>query len=170
MNPWLLSCGWKTHWLTLPFCIFRNKRNKPLLNFIRSRLSSGFSTLIAGTIITVVGQVLLITALSFPSCKMSRHVEVWAGRGLQGCSADIAESPRSNYTKIILESLPQHGVWSYKQKVSTNIKVIYKQLVTDWSLIEPFWNCRCRSRLFWVAESKAIHDTSWEVVTWLWSC
>lgn len=39
----------------------------------RSRLSSGFTTLIAGTIITVVGQVLLITALS------------------------------SNYTKIILE-------------------------------------------------------------------
>ena len=51
----------------------------PLLSLFRCRsnLGSGFSTLIAGTIISVVGQVLLITSLSSPSRKMakSRHVD-----------------------------------------------------------------------------------------------
>ena len=61
----------------------------------RSGLGAGFSTLIAGTILIVIGQVLLITTLSFLGNELRAHVPRPPFKGVS----------RSNYTKIILEHL-----------------------------------------------------------------
>lgn len=74
----------------------------------RSDLGSGFSTLIAGTILIVIGQVLIMVTLSLSSCKTffdSQMFLMIVYYCVYYCCVFI-RLLRSNYTKILLECCP----------------------------------------------------------------